>query len=94
MKTGWQHRPDNWPAWLQIATALVCVLPAIASLFAGQTVFAFACAVGGIAFWCWLGRTTTGFPFLFDILGMQVLLANGAAGLIATVRLIRALVIS
>ncbi|SMP78260.1 hypothetical protein SAMN06265222_12518 [Neorhodopirellula lusitana] len=94
MKTGWQRRPDNWPAWLQIATALMCVLPAIASLFAGQNVFALACAVGGFAFWCWLGRRTTGFPLLFDTLGMQVLLASGAAALIATIRLIRILVTS
>jgi len=94
MKPEWQRRPDSWPAWLQIATALLCVLPAIASLFAGQTVLSLACAVGGITFWCWLGRKTTGFPFLFDLLGMQVFLANGAAALVAAVRLIRALVIS
>jgi hypothetical protein len=89
MKTGWHKRPDNWPAPLQLAVAAICIVPTGALLISHQYLFAIFSGLCGFGFWCWLGRATRGFPLLFDMLGMWVLLINGLGVLIALVRLIR-----
>lgn len=91
MKTGWHNRPDNWPATLQIGAALACQLPAALCLAGGHNPPALILAATGFALWCWLGRNTRGFPFLFDLLGMQVLLVSITIAVIALVRIVRLL---
>ncbi len=94
MKAGWQHSPDSWPAAVQITLALVCVVPPVGLVTAGQNAWALCAAAGGIAFWYWLGRNTRGFPFLFDTLGLQVFLYSIVVALLAAVRLARSFLIS
>lgn len=89
MKTGWHKRPDNWPAPLQLAVAAICIIPTVALLISHQYALAIFSAICGFGFWCWLGRATRGFPLLFDMLGMWVLLINGLGILIALVRIVR-----
>lgn len=88
MKTGWQHRPDNWPAGAQIACACVSIVPSITLVAARQNAWAIFAVTAGIGFWCWLGRKTRGFPLLFDLLGLQVFVVSIIVALLASVRLI------
>lgn len=85
-KTGWSKRPDNWPAPLQFAAAAICIIPSVALLAFHHDALAIVATLCGFGFWCWLGRATKGFPLLFDLLGMWVLLINGLGFLIALIR--------
>jgi hypothetical protein len=68
MRTGWQHRPDNWPAAVQIGLALLCIVPPAVLITVQQNTLALCAVVAGLGFWCWLGRNTRGFPLLlFDL---------------------------
>ena len=89
MKTGWHKRPDNWPAPLQFAVAAICIVPTVALVITHQYSFAIFSGICGFGLWCWLGRATRGFPLLFDMLGMWVLLINGLGVLLAVIRLLR-----
>ena len=89
MKTDWHRRPDNWPAYLQFTTALLCLLPPFACIVANLNVLGLICALAAFGFWCWLGRNTRGFPLLFDLLGMQVLLGSSIMAVVAVVRIIQ-----
>ncbi len=94
MKTGWQHRPDNWPAGVQIGLALLCIVPPVVLITVQQNTLALCAVVAGLGFWCWLGRNTRGFPLLFDLLGLQVFLWSLTVALLAAIRLVRLLLIS
>jgi hypothetical protein len=50
---------------------------------------AFSGALVAIALWCWLGRRTQGFPFLFDSLALQVLLWSAVVALWVVARWLR-----
>ncbi len=89
MKTGWHKRPDNWPAPLQFGVAAICIVPTVSLLIFHHNVLAIFSGLCGFGFWCWLGRATRGFPLLFDMLGMWVLLINGLGFFIALVRILR-----
>jgi hypothetical protein len=86
MKVGWQRRPDNWPASLLLATALACLLPPFALLHANFNVLALVSALAALGLWCWIGRKTNGFPFLFDLVSLMLFLGLGVVAIIAVIR--------